>query len=333
MARRTLLGLGLGVVVTAVADTAVPRVPWSQFTESCARSLEPPLERFWGTRPHPDLSMISNEVLWQMEDPNLLILPGWEGTGGNLTAPFVDTHVAVRFLGGVSNFEAATAPNCTDRARGLHGPGGVDVDGTWCDLVVRQPDGSLHTRFDLIHSVRAPAAPVHSCCRALTTAVAVCAETGQVRRQRNRPDDRARRRAVGVRGRQKRDLRGLWVPVPPATESPRVCRVDGYRGIVLSPGVRRRIRLQNSVEAGHRDQRPALGAAAVASFWAAVLTEIYLWGVCSCQEILRRNGRGQSDHGKYFDQVVQSYALAMRSIVRAIPGARVGASNWVEVRY
>jgi pyruvate dehydrogenase kinase 2/3/4 len=28
---------------------------------------------------------------------------------------------------------------------------------------------------------------------------------------------------------------------------------------------------------------------------AAVLTEIYLCGVCSCQEILRRNGRGQSE--------------------------------------
>jgi hypothetical protein len=32
------------------------------------------------------------------------------------------------------------------------------------------------------------------------------------------------------------------------------------------------------------------GAAAVASFLAAVLTEIYLCNVCSCQEILRRNG-------------------------------------------
>jgi hypothetical protein len=28
---------------------------------------------------------------------------------------------------------------------------------------------------------------------------------------------------------------------------------------------------------------------------AAVLTEVYLCGVCSCQEILRRNGRGQPD--------------------------------------
>jgi hypothetical protein len=41
-------------------------------------------------------------------------------------------------------------------------------------------------------------------------------------------------------------------------------------------------------------ERPGSGAAAVASFLATVLTEIYLCGVCSCQEeILRRNGRGQ----------------------------------------
>jgi hypothetical protein len=37
---------------------------------------------------------------------------------------------------------------------------------------------------------------------------------------------------------------------------------------------------------------PREGAAAVASFQAAVLTEIYLCDVCSCQEILRRHGRG-----------------------------------------
>jgi hypothetical protein len=36
-----------------------------------------------------------------------------------------------------------------------------------------------------------------------------------------------------------------------------------------------------------------IGAAAVASLLAAVLTEIYLCGVRSCQEILRRNGRDQ----------------------------------------
>jgi hypothetical protein len=35
-----------------------------------------------------------------------------------------------------------------------------------------------------------------------------------------------------------------------------------------------------------------LGAASVASFWPAVVTEIHLCTVCSCQEILRRSGRG-----------------------------------------
>jgi hypothetical protein len=36
-----------------------------------------------------------------------------------------------------------------------------------------------------------------------------------------------------------------------------------------------------------------MGAVAVASLLAGGLTEIYLWDVCSGQEILRRNGRGQ----------------------------------------
>ena len=97
--------------------------------------------------------MISDDVLWKPDDPNLDILPLWKGTGGaGLTAPFVDTHVAVRFLGGVDNKSDATAPNCTDRVRGLRSPGGVDRLGLWCDLAVRQPDGSLKTRFDLIRS-------------------------------------------------------------------------------------------------------------------------------------------------------------------------------------
>jgi hypothetical protein len=38
---------------------------------------------------------------------------------------------------------------------------------------------------------------------------------------------------------------------------------------------------------------PRLGAAVVASFLAAVLTEIYLCDACSCQAILRRHGRAQ----------------------------------------
>jgi hypothetical protein len=37
---------------------------------------------------------------------------------------------------------------------------------------------------------------------------------------------------------------------------------------------------------------PGAGAASVASFVASVLTEMYLCNVCSCQRILRRNGRG-----------------------------------------
>jgi hypothetical protein len=40
--------------------------------------------------------------------------------------------------------------------------------------------------------------------------------------------------------------------------------------------------------------RTSSGATSVASFLAAVLTEIYLCNACSCQEILRRNGRGQA---------------------------------------
>ena len=43
---------------------------------------------------------------------------------------------------------------------------------------------------------------------------------------------------------------------------------------------------------------PPDGAAAVASFLAGVLTEIYLCNVCSCQtEVVRRNGRGQAAAG------------------------------------
>jgi hypothetical protein len=41
----------------------------------------------------------------------------------------------------------------------------------------------------------------------------------------------------------------------------------------------------------------ARGVAAVVSFLAAVMTEIYLCGVCSCPEILRQNGRGQVGAG------------------------------------
>ena len=115
-----------------LALSVAARVPWSRFAKSCERRLpqEAPLSRFWGTRPHPDLSMVARDALWSVEDANLGILPQrWEGTGGNLTIPFVDTHVAVRFLGGVSNYTNAIAGDCVDRAKGLHSPGGVDRDG------------------------------------------------------------------------------------------------------------------------------------------------------------------------------------------------------------
>ena len=58
----------------------------------------------------------------------------------------------MRFLGGVSNFSLATAPDCTDGLDKLQPSSGVDRTGVWCDLVVRQPDGSLRSRFDLVHS-------------------------------------------------------------------------------------------------------------------------------------------------------------------------------------
>jgi hypothetical protein len=132
---------------------APARLPFTDFAPGCERRLPAPLRRFWGARPHPALSMIAPDVLWQPDDPNLAVLPSWRGTGGGgLTAPFVDTHIAVRFLGGVGNFSDVTAPNCTDKVTGLRGPGGVDRVGRWCDLVVRQPDGSLKSRFDLVRS-------------------------------------------------------------------------------------------------------------------------------------------------------------------------------------
>ena len=151
VAAATLLAVALS---RAAAMAPAPIVPFSSFTQSCERRLEQPLTRFYGSRPHPDLSMIADDVLWRTDDPNLAILPRWKGPAGmrNLTAPFVDTHVAVRFLGGVGNKSDVTGAECRD---GLHGPqptSGVDREGVWCDLVVRAADGSLVTRFDLVHS-------------------------------------------------------------------------------------------------------------------------------------------------------------------------------------
>eukprot|EP01047_Picozoa_sp_COSAG01_P008465 COSAG01_NODE_334_length_18708_cov_49.649686_16_plen_202_part_00 len=80
-------------------------------------------------------------------------------------------------------------------------------------------------------------------------------------------------------------------PVPPPAAPPRrqlgqradrdwgETRVSLHRGKSFTPGPGRLF--------------TSRGAAAVASFLVAVLTEIYLCDVRACQEILRRNGRGQ----------------------------------------
>ena len=113
------------------------------FHQACRREL-PTLGRLWGSRPHPDLSMVSGSALWHANDANLRILPRWEAAGGAAyTMPFLDEHVAVRFLGGVSPYAAATAPDCTDDVRGK----------VWCDLVTRRAtDGAMVTRFDLLRA-------------------------------------------------------------------------------------------------------------------------------------------------------------------------------------
>eukprot|EP01047_Picozoa_sp_COSAG01_P028543 COSAG01_NODE_1921_length_8901_cov_18.211770_5_plen_304_part_00 len=59
--------------------------------------------------------------------------------------------------------------------------------------------------------------------------------------------------------------------------------------------------------------RRAPGAACAASFWAAVLTEIYLCNVCSYQDILRRNGRAPAAPGeRRTDPVAAGRAEASR---------------------
>lgn len=144
----------------SVAPIATP-IEFASFIPGCSRKLAKPLTRFWGTSPRPDLSMISDRTLWPRDDPNLAILPRWQvAPPHNLTLPFADTLVAVRFLGGVSSFSTATSAVCMDSVHGLRSsppPTGVNLEGvnhegTWCDLVVRKADGSLHSRFDLVRS-------------------------------------------------------------------------------------------------------------------------------------------------------------------------------------
>jgi hypothetical protein len=121
-----------------------PILPFGSFTRSCSRHIEQPLTRFWGSRPHPDLSMISTAVLWQWDDPNLSILPKWSAHGHNRTAPFVDTHIAVRFLGGVSNYSDAVDPRCSDATPR---PG---VAGIWCDLINSRLDAFFENGLDVM---------------------------------------------------------------------------------------------------------------------------------------------------------------------------------------
>ena len=227
--------------------------------------------------------MLSSDALWSVDDPNLAILPRWTGSGkGNLTAPFVDTHVAVRFLGGVSNYSQATAAGCVDRIQGCQSPGGchgVDVDGIWCDLVVRQPDGSLKTRLDLIHS---------RLDRYFDSGIDLMIVMGDVPWA-----------FVDVKSEVcDESCEGF---VPPSAAPGRVRCVDGLARSGVCRGLWARLRVADPVAVGDGDQRPALGDGG--------------WGA----------------HGKVFDQVLDSYKRTMRSIVSAISGAQVGASNWVEV--
>ena len=140
----------LVLVCATLVVGAVDPIAFSSFSRSCERRLNAPLTRFWGSRPHPDRSMIASNALWSVHDRNLEILPRWKvAPGHNLTMPFMDTHVAVRFLGGVSPYSVATSPQCTDSVA-APAPSGVDRGGVWCDLVTRGSDGSLRSRFDLV---------------------------------------------------------------------------------------------------------------------------------------------------------------------------------------
>lgn len=130
--------LVLWLAATSVVVKPPQVVPFSDFVQSCTRSLDAPLTRFWGTQ--PDSAQYSAHQTVPCADPGLAALPRWKcAPGANWTVPFTDTHVAVRFLGGVENASVAGAADCVD------GP-----KGDWCDLVVRLPGGALQTRRDLV---------------------------------------------------------------------------------------------------------------------------------------------------------------------------------------
>ena len=91
-----------------------------------------------GSRPHP-ICLWSPGAPCGTLDENLAILPRWAIV--LLPIPFVDTHVAVRFLGG-GHYSTATAPGCVDRP------------GVWCDLVV-----ATRARVPSCHALICPQPP------------------------------------------------------------------------------------------------------------------------------------------------------------------------------
>ena len=72
--------------------------------------------------------------------------------------------------------------------------------------------------------------------------------------------------------------------------------------------------------------------AAVASFGAAVVTEIYLCDVCSCHEILRRNGRRQVGRVLTAIRLCLLRALAHGEEATERGGVRPGSEGRPEAR-
>ena len=261
------------VVVAAFASAPLV-VPFSRFVRSCDAQRAKPLTRFWGSRPHPDLSMIAPNALWAVDDANLAVLPRWDAPkGATLTAPFVDTHVAVRFLGGVSNFSAATAADCTDIV-GPAATSGVDRPGVWCDLVIRDPESrKLVSRFGLVNSRL----------------------------------DRYAHNGIDVMI-VLDDVPWAFVNVTGEACKPFGCQY-------LPP--------DDPTEFG-----TWVGALAVyleATYGSAYANRVQ-WRLGT-----EANGPRWGDRGKYYAQYLACYVAAMKAVKRVLPGARVGASNWVEV--
>jgi hypothetical protein len=91
-----------------------------------------------------------------------------------------------------------------------------------------------------------------------------------------------------------------WVAVPETLRARRVNRRGKFSAPrPAAPVTMRSAQLQQPTAGAAGDERRrawdpcviAAGAAAAASSLSAVVTEIYLCGMCSCQETLRRNSR------------------------------------------